>query len=365
MGLTRESRMSSGPRNVCFVTGTRAEYGLMRTTLAAIGSHPDLRLRVLATGMHLDRSRGHSIDQIPQVDHVTPWSSDGATARNTGAAIADMADAFDGLETEIVLVVGDRVEAFAGASAAAIGGRLVAHVHGGDRALGQLDDALRHAITKLAHVHFAATPGSAERIRRLGEEHARVHVVGAPGINGIADDAIDPGIDGDFALLVYHPARADEDAEAAVMRRLLDETCNAFQTVVAIYPNNDPGSAGIASVLDADDRPGLIKFRDVPRPRFLGLMRDARVMVGNSSSGIIEAASFGTPVIDVGPRQSGREHSANVTHVTTDRVAMTLRDVRPWAGTNVYGGDGTGARIADLLADLPRDPAWRRKLITY
>ncbi|MEM8873393.1 MAG: UDP-N-acetylglucosamine 2-epimerase [Planctomycetota bacterium] len=352
-------------RNVCFVTGTRAEYGLMRTTLAAIEEHPDLTLQVLATGMHLDHSRGHSLDLISQVDHVTPWPTDGVTARNTGTALADMADAFGRMATEIVLVVGDRVEAFAGASAAAIGGRIVAHVHGGDRALGQLDDALRHAITKLAHVHFAATPISGERIAKLGEDADRIHVVGAPGIDGIVAAAIDPGVDGPFGLLVYHPGSADDVNEAGVMRQLIDDALATIPTVVAVYPNNDPGAGGIAEVLDAERQPGLVKFRDLPRERYLGLLRDTRWLLGNSSSGIIEAASFGTPVIDVGPRQAGRECGGNVKRVTVAEVPQTLANTRPWTGTNPYGGDGTGQRIAERLTQLPADPAWRRKLITY
>src|SRR6202035_4459685 len=146
-----------------FVTGTRAEFGLMRSTLVAIAAHPRLELQTIATGMHLDRARGHSIDAIRadgwHVDRIVPWDAKRAStppgsARCTGSAMAGIAAALEELDSDIVLVVGDRVEAFAAAAAGHISGRVVAHVHGGDRAAGQVDDALRHAITKLSHIHF-------------------------------------------------------------------------------------------------------------------------------------------------------------------------------------------------------------------
>ncbi|HMO25077.1 MAG TPA: UDP-N-acetylglucosamine 2-epimerase, partial [Tepidisphaeraceae bacterium] len=148
-------------RIITFVTGTRAEYGLMRRTLDAIESHPALALSVVATGMHLDASRGASVRELSRVDVRVPWpAGDGSMrhqARQTGRAAARLVDVYDELGTQIVLVVGDRVEAFAAASAGLLSGRIVAHVHGGDRAAGQSDDALRHAISKLTHLHLAAT----------------------------------------------------------------------------------------------------------------------------------------------------------------------------------------------------------------
>src|SRR5690348_568240 len=184
-------------RHICFVTGTRAEYGLMRSTLRAIADHPTLQLQLVATGMHLSRSRGRSLDEIRKdgwkVDAVVPWpeqrSSQTETARATGAALSGLAMGFAELNSDVVLVVGDRVEAFAAAAAAHIGGQLVAHVHGGDRALGLVDDSLRHTITKLAHIHFPATRQSARRIIRLGEDQWRVFQVGSPGLDVIRSTA--------------------------------------------------------------------------------------------------------------------------------------------------------------------------------
>jgi UDP-hydrolysing UDP-N-acetyl-D-glucosamine 2-epimerase len=385
------SRLSPHRRRICFVTGTRAEFGLMRTTLHAIQQHPSLELQLLVTGMHLDRAHGRSVDAIRKegwrVDATVPWprsTTPAASATSTGKAIAGIAKAFERLQSDVVLVVGDRVEAFAAAAAGHVGGRVVAHVHGGDRALGQVDDSLRHAITKLAHVHFPATKLSAERLIKLGEDRWRVRRVGSPGVDGIREAAASPRDVAEafpdlrrrqFALLVLHPAVADEAVERRAAEMILRATTSVgFPRIVIVHPNNDPGGRGIARCWDAragDDR--LIIRRDIARPMFLGLMRDAAVLVGNSSSGIIEAASFGTPVVDIGQRQAGRERSANVKNVPAKSSAIraalaTLwRDGRPrrFPTTNVYGGGGAGKRIAAELARLSVDRRLLRKLIAY
>ncbi|MEL7238769.1 MAG: UDP-N-acetylglucosamine 2-epimerase, partial [Planctomycetota bacterium] len=179
-------------RKICFVTGTRAEFGLMQTTLRALETHAAVELQLVATGMHLSAKHGRTIDDIASagfaIDAAVPWRD---VTRNeaTGQAIADLSRTFAKLSPNIVLVVGDRVEAFAAATAAHLGDIPLAHVHGGDRATGQADDSLRHAITKLAHVHLPATPTSRDRLLKLGEDDWRVHLVGAPGIDGIEEQA--------------------------------------------------------------------------------------------------------------------------------------------------------------------------------
>lgn len=368
-------------RTICFVTGTRAEFGLMGSTLDAIRAHPGLRLQLVATGMHLDPAHGRTVDDIRSagyaVDREIPWPRYGDAfeyAAATGIAIAELARAYRELQPEVVLVVGDRVEAFAAASAAHLAGLIVAHIHGGDRAQGQADDAMRHAITKLSHLHFAATPQSADRLRRLGEQEWRIHTAGAPGIDGITGNLDDIGNVTPFALLIYHPTCDDETAEFNAADRLLRATLDAgAPRIVLVHPNNDPGSRGIARRWDMIDDVRITVHRDVPRKRFLALMRDAFVLIGNSSAGIIEAASFGLAVVDVGPRQLGRERSGNVIHVEDDEyaigsaIAVIWENGQPqrWAGQNVYGGNGACQRIADVLASTPLTPELRRKVIAY
>jgi UDP-N-acetylglucosamine 2-epimerase (non-hydrolysing)/GDP/UDP-N,N'-diacetylbacillosamine 2-epimerase (hydrolysing) len=368
-------------RRVCFVTGTRAEFGLMQSTLRAIRLHPSLQLQLIVTGMHLDRSRGLSIDEIRRggwkIDRIVKWRQFGTpheSASQTGKAICGIAGAFAELDPQIVLVVGDRVEAFAAASAAQISGVVVAHVHGGDRAAGQVDDSLRHAITKLAHLHLPATRESAKRIARMGEQRWRIRRVGSPGLDDVRAATPTRARANPFVLFVLHPVATSELLEYRRARTVLRAVSSLGVDIVAVYPNNDPGAGGIARSLDAvADGPSVKVLRNVPRPEFLALMRDALAMVGNSSSGIIEAASFGTPVIDVGPRQLGRERSKNVRNVPYDEkliravLAKIWNSGKPLRSTarNVYGGTGAGEKIAGVLSTFPLDDRTRRKLIAY
>jgi len=367
-------------RRICFVTGTRAEFGLMRPVLDAIRRHRQLTLQLVVTGMHTQSRHGNTAKSIRaegwKIDALVKWPAAPSLAKSTGAAIAALASQFARLKPDIVLIVGDRVEAFAAATAAHLAGIIVAHVHGGDRALGQVDDSLRHAITKLSHIHFPATRESARRIARLGENSWRIHHLGSPGIDGILKAARSfPGTTPKtFALLVLHPADADKKLEHrrafAILRTLL---ANGPEQIVIIYPNNDPGSAGIIRAWDsAQKNPRCLIHRDIPRPHFLGLMRDAAFMIGNSSAGIIEAASFGTPVIDVGPRQKGRQRSANVHTVSYSPLALRRVITTLWnnghprrsTAPNVYAGPNTGTRIAAALARVRIDSRLRRKLIS-
>jgi UDP-N-acetylglucosamine 2-epimerase (non-hydrolysing)/GDP/UDP-N,N'-diacetylbacillosamine 2-epimerase (hydrolysing) len=375
-------------RRICFVTGTRAEFGLMESTLAAIQKHRKLQLQIIATGMHLDRRYGRSIDSIVfPIDGTVPWRAGKGTlletTQSTGRAISLLAEQFDRLQSEIILIVGDRVEAFAAATAAHLSGRIVAHIHGGDRALGQVDDSLRHAITKLSHVHFPATWRSAARVHKLGEDKWRIFTVGAPGIDNLRRTGFQPVPSGagqkkgsdPFILIAMHPIDVDVAIEYERARLLLRGVlATSVSRIVIIHPNNDPGSRGIARCWDEHAKDSRLEIhRNLDRAQFLGLLRRAVALVGNSSSGIIEAASFGTPVIDIGPRQLGRERSGNVTNVPyrKDAIVAALKKIwnngRPkrFTGENVYGGEGTGRKIANVLSSIALTDSLRRKLITY
>jgi GDP/UDP-N,N'-diacetylbacillosamine 2-epimerase (hydrolysing) len=372
-------------RRICFVTGTRAEFGLMERTLGAIQKHPKLELQLIATGMHLNLAYGRPLSLIQRagfkVDARIPWSttsgnSAAQTAQATGQAIALLASAFKRLKPHIILIVGDRVEAFAAASAAHISQLPIAHVHGGDRALGEIDDSLRHAISKLAHIHFPATKQSANRLLKMGEDRFRIYPVGSPGIDGIHELSAAPAqFTGRFALVVHHPVSPD-----ILMERIhaYGIVCAMFKTnfdpIVFFQPNNDPGCEQIKQVWKRyREHPRIRLQSGLPRSDFLSLLRRAAVLVGNSSSGIIEAASFGTPVINIGDRQLGRERNANVIDVP-DRLAQIVQALekvwnngRPirFPKKNIYGSGRTSEKIAHILATIPLDARLRRKLIAY
>lgn len=379
----------SRQRRICFVTGTRAEFGLMESTLSTIRDHRALDLQIIATGVHTHGSRGRTVDEIRRAgwrpDRVIDWKDSPAPAsiaRETGRIAAKLVDAYEALEPDVVLVVGDRVEAFAAATAAHLSGRVVAHVHGGDRAMGQADDSLRHAITKLAHLHLPATMRSARRLFRLGEPWSRIVVAGAPGIDGIRSLAAGraelktAGLDyrkGTFALLLLHPTSPSSDMERIRTRRLIDALSrDADGPIVALMPNNDPGAQGIsAALVDAASDCRVHLLTHASRRLFLGLLRGCKVLVGNSSAGIIEAGSFATPVVNIGPRQQGRERGGNVFDAswTVASIARALARADGFRARRVtdnpYDRGGAARRIADALARVPLDETFRTKLNRY
>lgn len=363
-------------KTICFVTGTRAELGLMRSVLESVRKDRRLRLRVVATGMHLSARHGRTIETFT-ADEIAPWRGR-SPAIATGNAVAALARIFAKMRPDVVLIVGDRVEALAAATAAHLSGIAVAHVHGGDRALGQVDDCLRHAISKLAHIHFPATAQSAGRLKKMGEDTWRIHRVGSPGIDDIhriATAAPDRLARHKFALLLLHPVDADEAVEFRRARMILNSLLRCgIPRIVIIYPNNDPGHGGIIRCWRKHARGERFIVRpNVERAVFLGLLRDAAMLVGNSSAGIIEAGSFATPVVDIGPRQTGRQRGRNVVNVPYQRERIDAAIGRAWRGghptrrraVNIYGGGNAGRKIAAILGGLRVDDRLLRKIIAY
>ena len=378
-------------RTIAVVTGTRAEYGILRTVLRAINAHPKLRLKLVVTGMHLLPRFGNTVRQIRRdgwevaatVRMQTESDNASQQAIGLGKGIAGLARAFQRIDPQLVLMLGDRIEAFAAASAGVTCRRLVGHIHGGDVATGDVDDCLRHAITKLAHLHFPATKEAARRLKRLGEDPWRIHCVGAPGLDE-AREILDQGREHDFDPLAYAPqeeyavvVRHPCSRNAARERRLTEQALRAVRAeglgAVALYPNTDPGYTGIIQAIkQAPAHSGMRTYPSLPRQVYLRLLRRAKVLVGNSSSGVIESAFLGTPSVNIGPRQDGRLRPAScIIDAAENRAAIrqALRRalaLRPRAGAwSVYGDGHAGQRIAQALADLNLDPRLGYKKITY
>jgi GDP/UDP-N,N'-diacetylbacillosamine 2-epimerase (hydrolysing) len=371
-------------RRIAYVSGTRADFGLMARTLAAIDAATDLDLSVVVTGMHLSPTHGNTVDEIEAAGlriaarvPVGLSPATGATmARGIGAMISGFVAAFEAERPDIVLLLGDRGEMLAGAIAALHLNIAVAHIHGGERS-GTIDEPVRHAISKLAHIHMAATVGAQARLVAMGETAAHVYLTGAPGLDGLATATLPPrdvvmrahGLDPtrQFALLVFHPvlqeaARAEEET-AALLAAL------ASCEVLALMPNADAGSDGVRAALDtAAGRPGLVLATHLARSDFLAAMARADVMVGNSSAGIIEAASFGTPVVNIGRRQQLRERNANVRDVpvscSAGAIGAALADGR-FPAMNIYGDGGAARRIVTVLRETAIDAGLMNKVIGY
>lgn len=375
-------------RHVCYITGTRADFGLMASTLRRIHSDPRLRLSVLVTGMHLAPLHGETVREIRATGFPILAEVPVADVEPSGASmsrgIATMLDGFtralDAARPDAVLLLGDRGEMLAGAVAAIHLGIPVAHVHGGERS-GSVDEPVRHAISKLSHLHFTSTPAARERLVRMGELADHIWVTGAPGLDGITASNLEDraslcaeagfAADRPVALGLFHPVVNDTISRQTQVRALLQGARRAGCQVLMLQPNSDAGSAEIREELRRLEGSRDLAIRThLARERFIAWMAQCDVMIGNSSSGIIEAASFGTPVVNVGNRQNLRETGANVVTVPADEDAIAtalgaaLRNPRPMAD-NIYGDGRAGERIVERLATVELGPSLLAKCNAY
>lgn len=365
-------------RRIALVTGSRADWGLLAGLARRLAADPRFDLRIVATGAHLERKMGRTLAEIdrPIAARVpAPQKDDSkmAAAQATGKALAGFAEAFERMAPEMVVLLGDRFEIFAAAGAATLLGIPLAHIHGGELTLGAVDDALRHAITKMAHLHFTAAKPYAKRVIQMGEAPKRVFVTGAPGVDAIAEtDFIDParlGRDLGLALhhplllITYHPVtqRKDDEAKAvAALLAALDRFAKARIVITGV--NVDPGRSKIARRLAAyathhADRVSL--HASLGQRRYLSVMALADVVIGNSSSGIIEAPALGVPTVDIGSRQGGRLKARSVIGAaeSTPAIARAItRALDPAFRRSLrrqmlpYGGPGAAARMHAILA---------------
>jgi UDP-N-acetylglucosamine 2-epimerase (non-hydrolysing)/GDP/UDP-N,N'-diacetylbacillosamine 2-epimerase (hydrolysing) len=363
--------------------------------MAEIERREGLELTVVATGMHLSHQHGNTVEEIRAdgfevtrtVDTLLESDTGRGMAKSLGLGIDGLAEALEAIDPDVVLVLGDRNEAFAAGVAAAHLNVPVAHVHGGDSMQGAtIDDSIRHALTKFAHVHFPATERSKERVLRLGEEEWRVTAVGAPGLDDVvAGEYDDPdetraelGFDADRPLLlvVQHPVTTNPEDAGAQMQATLDAVSSFDAQIALVYPNADAGGKQMIETIETHPEAERFQtFENLPRSQYLGLLDAADAMIGNSSSAIIEAPSFGTPAVDVGPRQDGRERAENVTSVLNETAAIrdaidaalhdeTVRE-QAEACDNPYERGGAATRIVDRLESLELDDRLLEKRLTY
>jgi GDP/UDP-N,N'-diacetylbacillosamine 2-epimerase (hydrolysing) len=362
-------------RKVCYVTGTRADFGLMQSTLQLIRQSRPLELSIIVTGMHLLPEYGLTVSCIEEAGlpiaariAVEDGPSTGATmAKNVGRMLIGFVEALETMGPDIVVVLGDRGEMLAAALAAIHLNIAVVHIHGGERS-GTVDEPVRHAISKLAHFHFVATEESRERLIRMGEAAERISVVGAPGLDGLKETPLvaretlcakvgfDPARQ--VALLIYHPVLQEADRSGEYVQTIVESLLAKGLQIIALKPNSDAGSAGVRSVLEARASSGEIHLAThLPRAGFVSWLAASDILVGNSSSGIIEAASFGTPVVNIGSRQNLRQRNSNIIDCPVDRADLDDALMRALASPrldryNVYGDGKAGARIAALLASI-------------
>ena len=360
-------------RKVLYVTGTRADYGLMHETLKSLNEDENIHLDIVATGMHLMDEFGYSVDEIKKdnfnlhiINQTFKKDDEASMSGFIGKLTIDLTDLMSELKPDVVLLLGDRGEMLAGAIVASYLQIPIAHIHGGDVS-STVDDSTRHAITKLSNIHFAATEKSASRIRQMGENPNNIFVVGAPGLDSIIKyrENIDENylkdkydITKDFAIVLQHPVSLEVEKASNQIQETLDAILSTDYQVILIYPNADAGGRSMIEKINEYD---VDAYKNIPHDDFIGLLSLASVLIGNSSSGIIESSSFKLPVINIGTRQQGREKAENVIDVdyNCDEILYALKfieseDYKKQLENciNPYGDGKACERICKILNEI-------------
>ncbi|HEY7135179.1 MAG TPA: UDP-N-acetylglucosamine 2-epimerase [Acidimicrobiia bacterium] len=369
-------------RRVAVFTSSRSDLAPLAPVIRGLDADPGVEMRVLISGTHVSQSYGRTRREIdvplPQLmtldTRVTDDDTPGATAGVVGRTTTTASRAFDRWRPDLLVVLGDRSELLGVAAAAVVHRVPLVHISGGEITEGATDDAVRHAITKLAHLHCCACEEYAARIRSMGEEPWRVHVTGDPAIDRLVHDTHPTRAElvktlgvqwrTPVGLLTYHPPTLDPERLDAELDALLTES-DALPTVIATYPGADPGASRIIDALRAREqaRDGFVVVESLGR-LFPTALSTVDVMLGNSSSGIVEAMSFSLPVVNVGDRQRGRLRGPNVLDASGDRPALRgalARALDPGfraglrGAANPYGDGKAAARIVDAIVTAPLD----------
>lgn len=371
-------------RRICVVTGTRAEYGLLRGLLSELRETAGITVQLIATAMHLAPEFGRTVTEIEadgfpidrRLEILVASDSGAGMAKSAGLGMLSFADAFAELKPDVVVLLGDRFEILAAASAALLMGIPIAHLHGGEITEGAVDDSIRHAVSKMAALHFAAAEPYRQRLLQMGEAEDRVFNVGGLGVDAIlrvprlSREELEASLHFRFGernlLVTFHPATAEDGDPAQQCEELL-AALDRFPDVklLVTLPNADAGGRAIAARLQAwgagqPDRVGV--FASLGQQRYLSALAIVDGVVGNSSSGLLEAPSFGIGTVNIGSRQQGRLRADSVIDCPPEKEAIsravgTLLSPefrKKLAGVyNPYGTGGAAKKIAAVLASFP------------
>jgi GDP/UDP-N,N'-diacetylbacillosamine 2-epimerase (hydrolysing) len=372
-------------KRICVVTGSRADYGLLRPVLRELSAAPDLRLQVIATGMHLAPEFGLTFREIEadgfvidcKLEMLLSSDSQSAITKSMGLGMIGFADALQDLSPDLLLVLGDRFEIFAAVAAALIARVPVAHLHGGETTEGAFDEAIRHSITKMSHLHFVAAEEYRQRVIRMGEHPDRVFKVGGLGVDNIRQLKLlgrtelerSLGITlGEKNLLVtFHPVTLEPESAVRQMEELLSALDSLTDTTLLFtMPNADTEGRRLMEMIEVfgDSRPNAHIFVSMGALRYLSTMQWVDGVVGNSSSGLAEAPSFRIGTINIGDRQRGRLKAASVIDCAPEREQISAAIRQLYAPdfcallkqvVNPYGDGGASRRIVETIRTCSLD----------
>lgn len=371
-------------RKICVITGSRAEYGLLSGLMAAIKADKELCLQIIATNMHLSPEFGLTYKEIEQdgfvidkkVEMLLSSDTSNGITKSVGLAIIGFADAYEDLKPDLIVVLGDRYEILAAVTAALFYKIPVAHLHGGEITEGAYDDSIRHAITKMSHLHFTSTEAYRHRVIQLGEHPDRVFYVGALGVENIKNTKLLSKTDleeslglflGDKSLLVtFHPVTLENGTAEQQCENLLDVLAELTDySIIFTLPNSD--TDGRVIMLLINEFASVFKnrtmvFTSLGKIRYLSALQYVTAVVGNSSSGIIEVPSFGIPTLNIGDRQKGRIAASSVVHCDTTTndiklgVELVLSKEMQLLAKNVvnpYQKEDTVVHILEVIKNYP------------
>lgn len=371
-------------RKICIVTGTRAEFGLMQWLMHEIQEDSDLELQIIATGMHLSPEFGQTYKSIEdrgfpiskKVEVLLSSDSSIGISKSMGLGMISFAEAYAELEPDVIVVLGDRFEIFSAVSAATIARIPIAHLHGGEATEGLIDEPIRHSITKMSHLHFTATEAYAQRVRQLGEQPDRVFHTGTPGLDNISrlkllnreafEKSIDFALGKQNILVTFHPVTLESKTattQFAELLQALDMLPEAH--VIFTMPNADTDGRIIMKMINdyvAENKKRVKAFTSLGQLRYLSAFKHVDVVLGNSSSGLIEAPSFGIPTVNIGDRQKGRIKAETV--IDCGPITASISNALHKAFSkefrksikgleNPYGKGGASLKIKEILKTYP------------
>lgn len=382
-------------RKIAVVTGTRAEYGILKPLLEKIKESKDLELKLFVTGLHLLPEFGLTLAEIEndgfKIEAKIKMYGKVLKPTYHGRALAEGIKGFSlefyRTKPDLLVVLGDRFEVLA-ATLAAISLQLpVAHIHGGDKTdSGHIDESIRHAISRFAHIHFTATKEHAQRLIKMGEESWRIYNVGALGLDSIktqkliSKSSLSKKLGLNFkkkvVVCIFHPVSLEKEKTGEQMHEIMVAIKDLRIQTAIIYPNNDTGSQAIIKEIEnSRELPNIKSFYNLNHLEYISLLKYASVLIGNSSSGIIEAPSLRLPVVNIGSRNVGRDHSNNVIFVHTKKnniikaIKKTLEDKRFKDKVknciNPYDGGNTSKKIINILSNIELNDKLKKKKITY
>jgi GDP/UDP-N,N'-diacetylbacillosamine 2-epimerase (hydrolysing) len=385
-------------KKVLAITGIRSEYDILSPVLHALQQY-QFDVKVIVSGSHLSSWHGDTLSVIERnfriadkIDSLFMTDRETQRVKGVGPLLLGMAQTVEREQPDYLLVVGDREESIATALIGNYMGILVAHLAGGDPVYGHTDDPIRHAVSKLAHIHFVMAEAHGRILRRMGEEEFRIFNVGNPSLDLIKSvpymelQEVSKRLgfdinDGNYVVLIKHPLATEKEDSYEQMRVTLEALTKLGQTKalksIGIFPNTDPGSAGILDAVNEYKNSTTIRFyKTLERELFVNLVRNAKALVGNSSMGILEAPFLKLPVVNVGMRQTGRINCGNVRFVQHDvdeisnavEKACFDQNYREVVDNviNIYGNGDTGERIAQILQGINnREKRWHVKRLSY